>query len=131
MAEKINWTLDVQVEGGPKISDSRTMVLEAYDKIEVVINDGSTGVEVEVQPSEAAKVQLLLIRSSQYGSKLSYSLNAPEGDEAKRIKLDALQLLVGEGGMGLLGDAPKKLYFYNSLGAGKDASITILVGRNV
>ena len=131
MSEKINWALDVQVGGGPKISEAKTAVVDAYDKIEVIIKDGSTEQEVQVQPGEASKVQFLLISSSQYGAKLSYSVNAKEADETKRIKLDAPQLLVGEGGMTLLGDAPNKLYFYNNLGSGKDASITILVGRNV
>ncbi len=37
MPEMINWTLDVQVTGGPKILASRALSVEAYDKIEVAI----------------------------------------------------------------------------------------------
>jgi hypothetical protein len=131
MSEKIQWTLDVQVTGGPRISESRTMTLEAYDKLEVLILDGTEAQEIQVQPGESLQVQFLLISSNQYGPQLSYSVNSEEPEEANRIKLDAPQVLAGEGGMGLLGDAPKKLYFYNSLGSGKDASVAILVGRNV
>ena len=31
MALTINWTLNVQVPGGPKISDSRVVEVDAYD----------------------------------------------------------------------------------------------------
>ena len=33
MSEKINWTLNVQVVGGPKMSASQTVTVDAYDKI--------------------------------------------------------------------------------------------------
>lgn len=122
---KINWTLNVQVAGGPKISASETTFVDAYDKIEITVAaDGTTGQEVQVQPGDAGQVQFLLIRSDAYGETLSYSVNATDSN---RIKLDALQLLIGDGAVGLLGNSPNKLYFYNNLG--KDVSIHILVGR--
>ena len=34
MTEKINWTLNVQVVGGPKILASDTIDVDAYDKIQ-------------------------------------------------------------------------------------------------
>ncbi|MFQ5856215.1 MAG: hypothetical protein ACE5LU_11285 [Anaerolineae bacterium] len=124
MAEKINWTLNVQVVGGPKMSASKTMTVDAYDKIEVVISDGATDEEVQVQPGGSGQVQFLLISSDQYGGDLTYKVNVGTADP---IKLDAQQLLMGDGAVGLLGAAPEKLLFSNGLG--NDASIQILVGR--
>jgi hypothetical protein len=43
--------------------------------------------------------------------------------------LDAQQLLMGDGAVGLLGDPPESLSFTNGLG--EAASIEILVGRKV
>jgi hypothetical protein len=111
MPEQISWTFDVQVAKGPKISASRIIKLEAYDKIEVLVpkKEGDTpgSATVEVQPSAAALVQFILIGSSQYDSKLSYKVNQESTDS---IELDAPQLFVGNGAIKLLGpEGPKKL----------------------
>lgn len=37
MSEKIEWTLNVQVVERPKISESQTMTVDAYDKNRMVI----------------------------------------------------------------------------------------------
>jgi len=63
MPEKINWTLNVQVVGGPKISASDPLEVEAYDKIEAVIPAGGSAT-VNVQPGTGA--QFLLITASSY-----------------------------------------------------------------
>lgn len=129
MAEKIHWALTVQVVGGPKISASKTINhVDAYDKIDVVINAGEEE-EVQVQPGDPGQVQFLLIRSDRYAPPeqetpgLSYKVNGT----GKAIELDALQLLMGDGAVGLLGAGPKTLVFSNELD--QDASIEILVGR--
>ena len=127
MPEKINWGVSVQIVGGPKIAASQTVSVDAYDKIEVVVADGTDGKEVQVQPGGAGQVQFLLIGSNKYDAALTYSVNAPEANQDDRIKLDALQVLIGEGAVGLLGDSPQTLYFYNHVG--QDAAIQILVGR--
>ncbi|UCE17782.1 MAG: hypothetical protein JSV84_12985 [Gemmatimonadota bacterium] len=125
MSETINWTLNVQVVGGPKISTSQTITVDAYDKIEVVIPQDAENEDIEIQPGGPGQVQFLLIRSDQYDDNLTYKVNV---DTATPIKLDAQQLLMGDGAVGLLSEeAPGKLLFSNAMGA--DASIEILVGR--
>lgn len=124
MSENINWTLNIQVTGGPKVSVSETITVDAYDKIQVIVEDGASDKEVQIQPGDLGQVQFLLISSDQYSADLSYKVNE---DTADAIKLDALQLLIGDGAVGLLGAAPEKLLFSNNLGS--DASIQILVGR--
>lgn len=121
---KINWTLNIQVVEGPKLSESDTISVDAYDKIEVTVEDEATDKEVQVQPGGSGQVQFLLISSDSYGDDLTYKVNV---DTADAIKLDALQLLMGDGAVGLLGGAPEKLLFSNGLG--NDANVHILVGR--
>jgi hypothetical protein len=135
MPEKINWTITAQVVGGPLITESQALEIEAYDKIQVTIANGDSDKEIEVQPGGADKVSFLLIRSDKYNDvdngsvNLSFKVNDSTNDE---INLDAPLLLIGNGATGVLvpGEAPQKLFFTNSLGTDNDANIEILVGRD-
>jgi hypothetical protein len=127
MPTTIKWSLDVEVSQGPEISVSRNLTVDAYDKIDVAVADGDTET-VAVQPSAVADVQFLLIISDQYGASLTYEVSDSSTTGAT-IALDAPQSFVGVGALGLLGAAPQNLEFVNSLGS--DASIQIIVGRNV
>lgn len=128
MTEKINWTLNVQVVGGPKILASDTIDVDAYDKIDVATEPDALDKEVQIQPGDLGQVQFLLIKSDQYGDGLTYKVNAANGE----IKLDALQVLIGDGAVGLFKESPEKLLFTNNLVSDGDkipASIQIFVGR--
>lgn len=128
MTEKINWTLNVQVVGGPKILASDTIDVDAYDKIDVTIEPDASEKEVQIQPGDLGQVQFLLIKSDQYGDGLTYKVNAANDE----IKLDALQVLIGDGAVGLFKESPEKLLFTNNLILDGDkipASIQIFVGR--
>lgn len=123
MMEKINWTLNVAVAGGPKISSADTLEVEAYDKVGVYIPAGSK-VETEVQPGDKGEVKFLLISADHYGGKLIYRINDESGDE---ITLDALQLFIGTGAVSVLGKPPQIFHFENQMD--RDVTIDILVGR--
>ncbi len=126
MTESINWSLNVQVIGGPKIMASDTKEIEAYDKIEVTIEAETADKEVEIQPGGAGRVQFLLIKSDTYSSdieKLTYKVN----ELTTIIELDALQVFIGNGAVELLTEPPEKLVFTNDLAT--PVSIEILVGR--
>lgn len=129
MSEKINVTLNVQVIGGPRISASLNKEVEAYDKIEVTVGAGESEKVVDVQPSAAGQVEFLMISltdSKQYGTDVTYKVNDTGG---AAVELDAPQVLIGKGAVGLLDlAAPTKLFFSNSLG--EDISVQILVGRD-
>lgn len=76
MSEKINWSFNIQVVGGPKLSESQTMEVEAYDKIQVTVEDGASDKKVELQPGASGQVCFLMISSDQYeGDKLTYKVN--------------------------------------------------------
>ena len=123
MTESINWSLNVQVIGGPKVMASDTKEIEAYDKIEVTIEAETADKEVEIQPGGAGRVQFLLIKSDTYSEDLTYKVN----ELTTIIKLDALQVFIGNGAVELLTEPPEKLVFTNDLTT--PVSIEILVGR--
>jgi len=125
MAEKINWTLNVQVTGGPRLSASSTLTVDAYDKIQVGIEAGAADKKVEVQPGGAGHVHFLLILSNPYGEGLTYKVN--DSGSSKVMKLDGPHLLTGKGAVELLDPAPTSLFFSSSLG--EDAAVEILIGR--
>ena len=129
MAAKITCNISVQMVGGPAITDSLSMMVDAIDMIDSVpVPDKAAGVAINVQPGEAGQVQFLLIKASKWGDKLSYSVDSAEADESKRIKLDtSLQVFLGTGSVGIYGKAPKIFFFYNGLG--QDVNITIFAGR--
>jgi hypothetical protein len=139
MPEKINWTIKAQVADGPVILESQAVEVEAYGKIQVTIPNGET-IEVEVQPGGTNMVSFLLVKSDRYNdlTNPSANLSLKVNDTGNAdINLDAPLLLIGNGAVQTLdpGEAPKTMYFSNSLGTdadgnGLDANIEILVGRD-
>lgn len=129
MSVKINWSCNVQVINGPKLSGSDTVEVDAYDNIEVTVpkkpaqaNEGQA--VVEVQPGAQNKVAFLMIQAGTYqGNQLTYTV---EGSN-KAVRLDAQQLMIGLGAVGLLDGAPTKLTFKNTGAA--DIPVRILIGR--
>jgi hypothetical protein len=128
MSVKINWALNVQVDGGPSLAASDAIEVDAYDIIEVNVpkqNNGTDGkATVKVAPGGAADVLFLLIKSDVYkNAPVSYKVDGG----TKTVKLDSQQTLIGAGATGLLEAAPNKLVFTNNGQA--DANVRILVGR--
>jgi hypothetical protein len=126
MPETIVLTVGAEVASGPKIKESRALTVDAYDKISVTVPDGTSDMAVELQPGGTGSVRLLLVKSSQYGEALKYTVNAGTTDHV----LDEPHVLIGTGAVGLFGSEPTKLVFDNALGAGKDAQVQILVARD-
>ena len=133
---EISYSLNVQVVGGPQLSASRTINVDAYDVVSEELTDQEVERIVEIQPAtDPKRVQFLLINSDEYGDQLTYKVN----DAPKVIKLDGPQVFVGEGLVELLDPqnpqatppvlpkAPAKLNFTNKLG--KTANVEVVVGR--
>ena len=128
MSIKINWALNVQVADGPRVVTADAVDVDAYDNIEVVVpkhqNNADGTATVDVQPGDQSHVMFLLIKADTYqNSPVSYTV---EGSN-KSVKLDAQQVLIGAGAVGLLDGAPTKLTFTNT--GATDATIRILIGR--
>lgn len=140
MGEKIRWMLDVQVQGGPKISASDTIDIDAYDKIEVSLDNDGVEKNVEIQPSSTGgQVQFILICSDHYDDLIVYTIKDSTAAVINTIKLDSPQLFMGDGAVGLLDTEPTdttsktpptSLYFANT-STHPSASIQILVGRKL
>lgn len=135
MAESITYSIEVRVAGGPRIFESRTVELEAYDKVNLVVpaSTAAPGLEANIQPGGRGLAKLLVISASVYDG-LSYKINDPSTQE---IKLDGPQFFSGEGGVGLLyepplSDAspapPTKLFFLNA--STEDITVEVLVARD-
>ena len=125
MSEKIQWTLSVQAEKGPKISASDTLTVDAYDKFDITVTTGTTKT-LALQPStDVTKIDLILIKPDKPSDTLTYTINTKD-PVTESITLDALQLLMG-GAVGLYGEAPTSLVFKND--STNDVSIQVLVGR--
>lgn len=131
MAVKINWALNVQVEGGPAIVASDAIDVDAYDIIDVKVPKQTAGTPptpgkatVNVAPGAAGDVLFLLIKSDTYKpTALTYKIDGG----TKEVKLDSQQTLIGAGAAGLLDAVPNKIVFTNAGQA--DANVRILVGR--
>ena len=119
----------VQFSGGPQISLSKENQVEAYDKIEVVIEPNNSQV-VKVAEGE---ISFLLIRSNLYTSSsgdIIYKVGT-----GSDIKLDQPQIFLGTGAVSLLGGNLEEITFLNKYpeptGNGTNkAEIEILVGRD-
>ncbi|HEC97725.1 MAG TPA: hypothetical protein ENI58_06160 [Nitrospirae bacterium] len=125
MSSTINLTLKLNVVGGPSILVTRGITVEAYDKIDVTVGASDSDKVVEIQPGASSQVQMLLIKSSEYGTDLTYKV---QDAGATPIVLDQDQLFLGQGAVGLLGTQIDRLLFTNNLG--NDVTIEILVGRD-
>ncbi|MDH4274259.1 MAG: hypothetical protein OEW08_04395 [Gammaproteobacteria bacterium] len=124
-----------QIPGGPTLSATTSLEISAYDRIDVTVNAGDASEVVEIQPSAADKVRLLVIKSSVYDDtgKLTYIVSNGT-DDSNPVNLDAPQIFIGSGGIELFGiDPPSSLKFSSTFSATdttKNAFIEILVARN-
>lgn len=134
MAHTIQWSSSIKISGGPQISFSKSVKVEAYDVIQVtIIGTDTTGgpdtdKEVEIQPgSTSGQVTFLAITSDRYDADLTYTVN-DSGNSS--IALDEPHVLVGQGAVGLLDPAssPTSLFFSSNIS--ENAEIQILVGRD-
>ncbi|WP_017296911.1 hypothetical protein [Nodosilinea nodulosa] len=139
----LNLTLNAQVVGGPQVSVARTRQIEAYDKVDVVINPGDTDIEVDIQPGAATQVGFLLIKSSLYSQaaadqKLTYVVTDGGTDfpaAGDGLELNDPHIYIG-GALAVFGLAPKTLRFTSTYvpdaanPAVNRAVVEILVGRS-
>lgn len=139
----LNLTISAQVVGGLQVSASRAKQIEAYDKIDVVIEPGATDIKVDIQPGAANQVEFLLIKSSLYSQepadqKLTYFVGDGVNDFPATVgglELDDPHIYVG-GALAVFGLDPKTLRFNSTYVANPTnptvnrAVVEILVGRN-
>jgi hypothetical protein len=140
--KNLNASASFQIPGGPTLSATASLEIEAYDRIDVTLKPGDSDKTVDIQPGAASQLRLLVIKSSLYdaGGDLTYVVSdglAINPNDSDPVNLDAPQIFMGVGAVGLFGiDPPKSVKFTNGLASAgpsdtsKDAYIEILVGRD-
>ncbi len=125
MSEKLQYSFSAQISSGPSLAEAKTLDVESYDKTKVTVSDGSTDLEVNIQPDGAGLTQFLMVKASAYSANLSYKVN---NSSATPVVLDGPHIFIGAGAVALLDSAPTKLFFSNSTGG--DVTVDVLVGRD-
>jgi hypothetical protein len=132
----VTFSANVQVPGGPQLGFSRSIEVEAYDRIDVTLEPQGSGapwVDVQIQPSAANKVLILALTSNLFDPDIAYEISDGTTDSAE-IKLDQPQVFTG-GAIELFTVAPKIIKFKNELAMPTPpdltttAKVTIFVGR--
>ncbi|CCG04042.1 hypothetical protein [Blastococcus saxobsidens] len=119
MTEKLIWDVTVRAEGGPQLTGSGVLEVDAYDKLSVVVPAGGD-LEVNLGPGAAGLIACLVILPDEPSADLSYDVGS------QTIGLDEPQVLLG-GAVDLTGN-PASLTFANAGTA--DANLQILIGRD-
>jgi len=123
--ETIEVSVKARVKNGPSIGFSRTLEVDAYDRLQVTVIAGA-GATIQLIPVATSAVQCLFIESSIYDTSLTYSVNGA----GTNIALDSPQNFVGEGAVSALDSVapPATLNFTNGLA--DDVLLKVLVGRS-
>jgi hypothetical protein len=127
MATTITCSHILQIGGHVQLTTSEAIPIDAYDVIEVGIEDAASDVEVQVQPAGApGLLKVLAVASSAYSADLTYKVN---GAGATEHVLDQPHVFSGEGAIALLDSTPPTaLYFSNATGA--PVTVKIVAGRD-
>ncbi|MEY2586004.1 MAG: hypothetical protein QOD80_2030 [Verrucomicrobiota bacterium] len=122
-------TANVVVPNGPQFAFQQTIVVDGYDKIDVLIpaTPATTDKKVELVAG-SGEVQFIAITSDFFSDKLTYKINSSAAATTVR-KLDQPQLFMGKGAVSLFDAAPATLFFSNAA-PGQDAQVQILIGRD-
>jgi hypothetical protein len=127
----INWTLNVNIPGGPTISGSEQLTVQAYDMIELQIPAGTDAMEIHLEPSDNTKIKFLLIKAEPSGDSLTYIVSdgttAVDGTSGAIVLDSPVHIYLGTGCVQTL-PSPKNLTFTN--GSSVPVSLQILVGRD-
>lgn len=123
MAEKLIWDITVRADGGPRLTGSGVLEVDAYDKLTVVV-PAAGDLDVELGPGTAGLLTCLVILPDDPTTDLSYDVGS--GTSTETITLDQPQLLIG-GAVDLTGN-PSSLKLSNAGAA--DATVQLLIGRD-
>jgi len=119
MTEKLIWDVTVRAEGGPQLTGSGVLEVDAYDKLSLEVPAGDD-LEVDLGPGSAGLITCLVLLPEAPSADLTYDVGTVT------IALDQPQFLFG-GASDLTGN-PASLTIANAGAA--DAVVDILIGRD-
>jgi len=124
----LSWNVNIQVTGSPTITaGTAALPVEATDRLEVLIEAGDTDKVVDIQPGPAAAILVLMIKSTRYGTDLTFKAS-DGGTDTAAVTLDAPQVFTGASAA-LFGVDPNQLKFTNS-SVDQPATIEVFVARD-
>lgn len=125
MAQKIEWSFKVSVGGGPELSSSRILAVDAYEAADVVVKSTDAPDKEIVLPSP---IQALVLTANDYEN-ITYKINSSSSTDV--FKLDQPLVMMGSGAMAQLngGTAITSLFVTN--GGSSDVRMNILIGRDI
>ena len=125
---ELAWNFSAQVPGGPALSVSNKRPIGALDKAVVTLKNDGTSVTVDLQPSPAAKVLMLVVQSSYEAADVTVEITdvaTPTPATTGELSLAQPLILTGAA-LDLLTGAPLKAVVKFVKGtATKDISTTI------
>lgn len=119
MTEKLIWDVTVRAEGGPQLTGSGVLEVDAYDKLSVTVPAGGD-LDVDLGPGAAGLISCLVLLPETPSDELTYEVGT------ETITLDQPQFLFG-GASDLAGN-PASLTIANAGAA--DAVIDLMIGRD-
>lgn len=119
MAEQLIWDATVRATGGPQLTGSGVMDVDAYDKVSVLVPAGG-GLDIDLGPGSAGRIVCLVLLPEAPSDDLTYDVGT------NTITLDQPQFLLG-GAVDLTGNTAS-LTLANAGAA--DASVELLIGRD-
>ncbi len=103
MAEKVNWMMQLKIDGGPGISAANQVTADAYDKasLDLTKNDGEKTIQVQPAPGLA---RYLVVTASAYSdpkddnAKVSFKFTKIDGAavSSQNIQLDDALVVTGQ-----------------------------------
>jgi len=124
--ERINWSTNVSVEGGPTLAVAQSLDVDAYDKFTVAVPAGDDDFAVSLGTVPAGSLHFLLVTGENLAAinpPLTYKVNGA-GTE---YVLAAPHVYASPGQMVGLGEVTT-LNFKND--TGDPATVQVLVGRD-
>jgi hypothetical protein len=129
MPERIEYAGSVAVVGGPQFSFKRTITSGAYHKLQVEVAHGATQT-INLGTSTTSKLKLLAVTSTEYGSEVTFVIDATSSSTAANEReLDQPLLIAGMAGIEMIGSTISSLTFKNAF-TNKDVVIDVVVVRD-
>lgn len=122
MPISIDWAVSLSAAPGPRISQTGSLVVDAYDKVSITLEPQATA-DVDLLPADApGRLSVLMLSASTYDLALTYSADGG----TTTIPLDAPLVLLGRGAVERAG-LPHRLQFANNTTAA--VAVDALIGR--
>ncbi|HEC20624.1 MAG TPA: hypothetical protein ENI97_15000 [Gammaproteobacteria bacterium] len=126
---RVTVTLTAAIAGGQTFSASSGVIdAEATGQIDVDLTADDSTVTVDIQPSAASQIHVLMISSTHYSSNLTYVFSDGSSDAADTLTLDGPHSY-SAGNLGAVGVKPTQIKFTLASG-GDDATVSIFVARD-